>query len=236
MTIVRYKNRHDIDIQFEDGSVVCNKDYCNFKNGAIKHLNHPSYLGKGYLGYGKYKSRDIKTHDHTKEYIVWGSMLTRCYSEKYQKLFPSYVGCTVCDEWLNFQNFAEWFNQNYYEIPDETMELDKDILSNSNKIYSPDTCCFIPSYINCILCDRAGDRGDDPRGVVYHQGKYEATACVNKQQKYLGSYDSAEEAFNVYKTVKEQEIKRVAELYKDYLPNKVYERLCNYRVIDTQRI
>lgn len=235
MTIVRYKNRHDIDVQFEDGSVVRNKDYYNFQNGAIKHLNYPTYLNKGYFGYGKYTSRDSTTHNKTMEYTTWGSMLTRCYSDKYQQLFPSYIGCTVCDEWLNFQNFAEWFNQNYYEIPNETMELDKDILSHDNKIYSPDTCCFIPSYINSIICDRAGDRGDDPRGVVYHQGKYEATAYVNKQQKYLGSYDSAKEAFNVYKTVKEQEIKRVAELYKDYLPNKVYERLCNYRVIDTHR-
>lgn len=236
MTIVRYKNRHDIDIQFEDGSVTYNKDYCNFKNGAIKHLNHPTYLNKGYFGYGQYTSRDPVTHDKTIEYVTWGSMLTRCYSEKYQKLFPSYIGCIVCNEWLNFQKFAEWFEQNYYEIPNETMELDKDILSKENKIYSPETCCFVPSYINSILCDRAGDRGNEPLGVLYDQGKYIASTCVNKQQKYLGAYDSSEEAFKVYKIAKEQEIRRVASLYKDYLPEKVYEKLCNYNVENTKRI
>ena len=37
MTIIRCRGCEDIDIEFEDGIIVYNKDYNNFKNGRIKH-------------------------------------------------------------------------------------------------------------------------------------------------------------------------------------------------------
>lgn len=36
MTIVRYKDVHDIDVEFEDGSIVTNRSYKSFKKGQIK--------------------------------------------------------------------------------------------------------------------------------------------------------------------------------------------------------
>ena len=62
----------------------------------------------GYIGEGKYKSiisNGSKTQTHC--YSTWKSMLTRCYDEKYHIKKPTYENCYVCDEWLNFQNFAE---------------------------------------------------------------------------------------------------------------------------------
>ena len=35
MTIIEYRGSSDIDVQFEDGTIVKNKKYCNFCNGAI---------------------------------------------------------------------------------------------------------------------------------------------------------------------------------------------------------
>lgn len=59
---------------------------------------------------------------------------------------PTYEGCTVCDEWLYFSNFKKWFDENYIE----GFQLDKDIIIRGNKVYSPQTCCFVPKEINII--------------------------------------------------------------------------------------
>ena len=66
-------------------------------------------------------------------YRCWHNMLIRCYDENYQKREPSYIGCSVCDEWLVFSNFKRWFDENYVK----DYQLDKDILVKGNKIYSP---------------------------------------------------------------------------------------------------
>ncbi len=39
MTIVEYKDKNHIDVIFEDGTIVQNKTYNNFKNGLIKNPN-----------------------------------------------------------------------------------------------------------------------------------------------------------------------------------------------------
>ena len=71
-------------------------------------------------------------------------MIERCYDEKFQIRNPTYIGCTVCDEWHNFQNFAIWMsNQDH-----EGKQLDKDINSKSDKRYGPDTCLFVSCQEN----------------------------------------------------------------------------------------
>ena len=45
--IVNYRGVGDVDIVFEDGSVVRNKTYAAFKNGHIRHPNQFSILHKG---------------------------------------------------------------------------------------------------------------------------------------------------------------------------------------------
>ena len=82
--------------------------------------------------------------NHTKPYATWKSMLMRCYSDKYHLKSPSYIGCSVCDEWLDFQVFAKWFSVNY----EDGKQLDKDIKIEGNKIYSPDTCLFVSPFDN----------------------------------------------------------------------------------------
>ena len=71
---------------------------------------------------------------------------------------PQYKECTVCQEWWNFCNFEKWYDEHYYEIEDEIMDLDKDILFKGNKEYGPNTCCVIPHYINtCLLYTSKAD-------------------------------------------------------------------------------
>ena len=151
MVIVRYGYRRDIDVQFtKDGTIVEHKHYNDFKKGCISNPMTPSLYGIGCIGIGKFKSRD-ENGKPTKAYIAWKHMMKRCYDLKFQEKYPTYKGCTVCQEWWNFQVFAEWYYSHYYEIENERMALDKDILCKGNKLYSPDTCVFVPQFINTLF-------------------------------------------------------------------------------------
>ena len=81
-------------------------------------------LGVATNSSGKYKSRvDGKI---AKSYVTWKNMLQRVYCPKYQAKKPTYIGCSVSDEWLEYQDFAEWFDNR--EHSGYGYELDKDLL------------------------------------------------------------------------------------------------------------
>lgn len=230
MIIIKYNNANDVDIKFEDGHIIKNVKYCHFKNGCIKNPYNPEVCGVGYIGDGEYKV--IKNGKITKTYATWRHMLQRCYDSKFQEKHPSYKGCTVCNEWLNFQNFAKWYEKNYYEIDDKKMCLDKDILVKGNKVYSPETCVFVPDDINSLFTKRNVDRGKFPIGVSFHKSsnKYIVNCNINGKLKNLGYFKTTVDAFNKYKEAKEKEIKRVADKYKYKIPEKLYNALYSYKV------
>ena len=160
-------------------------------------------------------------------------MLRRCYSDEFQKKQPAYIGCSVCEEWHNYQNFAKWYEENYYEVDGERMELDKDILVKGNKIYSPTTCVFVSQRINKLILKRENARGETPMGVFKGEGSvsFESYCKTGGKVKVrLGSFNTSEEAFQAYKEFKEQYIKQVAEEYKDKIPTKLYNALRNWKV------
>ena len=235
MIIVKYNNNLDIDVYFPEYDYTINHvQYSAFKRGNIKCPYDPRTFGVGYLGEGKYKANE--NGKQTKCYDTWQSMLQRCYDDKYQEKNPTYKECEVCTEWHNFQNFAHWYENNYYEIEDEVMCLDKDILFKGNKIYSPETCVFVPQNINKLFTKSNKSRGDDPIGA--HQlpsGNYEAYCNNGYGEKIcLGTYSTKEEAFQVYKEYKEKYIKEVINSYEGIIPEPHYNRLrdamYNYKV------
>jgi hypothetical protein len=188
--------------------------------------------GVGIYTKGKYKSWE--NGKPTKVYTAWTNMLKRCYSQISLEERPTYTGCTVCPEWLNFQKFAEWYFSNYYEVSSfGTLQIDKDILIKGNKIYSPETCVFVPSVINSLFIKHDAKRGDYPIGVTYNKKakKYEARISYGDGRfHYLGLFDTVEEAFEVYKYHKELHIKNKAEEHKPNIPLKLYEAMLNYEV------
>lgn len=148
MWILKYNSANKIVVQFDSGAIVRTK-YNNFKTGSIRDPYERTVYGVGYVGQGEYTT--VKNGKHSKTYKVWTSMLQRCYSEKTLELNNTYLGCSVSDDWCNFQIFAKWFDENYYEIKGERVELDKDILFSGNKIYSSNTCLFVPQRINKLF-------------------------------------------------------------------------------------
>ena len=226
MVINEYRKWDDIDVYFPEYDwTFKHVNYSNFKKGGIKCPYELRVYGVGYLGEGNYKVRE--NGKITDEYKIWHSMLMRCYDPKYYEKHPTYKGCTVENYLLNFQHMGEWLEENYYEVPGEVMCLDKDILCKGNKIYSRETCIFVPQRINSLFTKRDNDRGNDPIGVSdLPSGNYEVS-CGNGYGKsvYLGSYPTKEEAFQVYKQYKEKVIKEVIDSYKGIIPEPHYSRL-----------
>lgn len=160
-------------------------------------------------------------------YKRWSDMLRRCYSNKY----PSYVGCEVCDEWLVFSNFKSWMETQDWEGKD----LDKDLLIEGNKVYSPDTCVFIHPSINNFLINNGASRGLYPIGVSTANGRFKAE-CNNPlkgKKEYLGYYDTPEEAHQVYLEYKSKLAVQIAN--SDYVTDeRVKQALLNrYKLKDT---
>lgn len=167
-----------------------------------------------------------------KSFNAWRQMIHRCYNQKVIKNAPTYQNCTVCDEWLYYSNFESWWNENYYEIDNQRMCVDKDILIKGNKVYSPQTCLIVPHAINLLFIKCNASRGDLPVGVSHFRrdDKYAATISEDGKQHFLGLFNTPEEAFASYKQAKEQYIKSVADLYKDKIPERLYEALYKWEV------
>lgn len=166
-------------------------------------------------------------------YVVWRSMICRCYDKKYQESKPTYIGCKVCDEWRYLSAFKKWFDDNYVD----GYQLDKDILASGNKIYSPDTCCFVPPEINVLLIS-SGARGNGlPRGV-YRYGRNRRFSAIISDVSHknrhitIGLYDTAEEALMAFDQARRNKIHSIAQEYFDAgkITKRVYDALMRYCV------
>ncbi len=184
--------------------------------------------GQGKIGVGNYKSGVCGKSIPTKVYQLWLDMLRRCYSPQKQKIAYSYVGCTVSENFKNFQFFAEWCN-NQVGFGLKGYELDKDLLIKGNKLYSENTCVFLPRKLNCLIKLPIKIRSLPP--CVYKDGNtYRVIIRVGDRKKSFGRYLSVEEAFYVYKTFKESVIKETAERWKDQIDPRAYNALISYEV------
>ena len=236
MTIIEYNNCHSITVKFDNGYIV-HTNYYNFEKGNVQNPYDKSVLNVGFLGEGKYKS-GITEGKHAIQYEYWRGMLRRCFDEKWKEKHPSYKDVTCCNEWLCFQNFATWFDENYYNFGKERLELDKDILHKGNKIYNPIDCIFAPKTINTLFIQHKNKRNNLPIGVCLtkQSTKFQSKCMVRDYNKkrnkkvYLGLYNTPEEAFEVYKQFKEQYIKQIADEYKDKIPKKLYDAMYRYEV------
>ena len=155
-------------------------------------------------------------------YLAWKSILCRCYDEKYLARFPTYKGASVCDGWLNFMSFRSW----WLEHQMDGWVIDKDILAPS-KIYSPESCIFIPNYINVFLTDSAASRGAHPVGCsVTKYGRFVAYCNnpITRIKESLGSYGDPESAHLAWRNRKLEH----AEALKpdmDAIDTRIYPRV-----------
>ena len=196
------------------------------RSGHIRDSSIPTTCGVGFIDVeGASIGKNM-----TKEYQLWNGMINRCYNENLRHKNPTYKDCHVSEEWRYLSNFKEWCNRQI-GFDQEGFQLDKDILVKGNKVYSEDTCCFVPAENSLIIkADRI--RGKFPIGIYEDKqaGKFKVRISVEGKQKHIGRYYCEKEAFYAYKVAKEQYIKEVANKWKDQIDHRVYNALMCYEV------
>ena len=146
-------------------------------------------------------------------YKTWAKMLDRCYSERLHKSRPTYKGCLAIKEWHLFSNFKHWMeNQDW-----QGKQLDKDIITPKNKIYSPGTCVFVDGKINTLLIKCRPSKRGLPLGVTFHRKnkKYMAQCSLDGKNKNLGGFDTPDDASAAYIKYKINLIFEVSERQSD---------------------
>ena len=227
--VLKYNNATNVEIQFLKTGFETVAQLGNIRNGNVKDPYLPSVYGVGILG-TKYPS--TISGRNTKEYILWKHMLRRCYNDAYKKKRPTYEGCEVSDNFKSYEYFYEWC-QKQVGFRNSGWHLDKDLLIKGNKVYSEDTCVFIPAEINTVLVKRTASRGEYLIGVYWNKkGKaFRAMVSKNKgKREHLGLFNTELEAYNAYKTAKEAFVKEQANKWKDKIDERAYNALMNYQV------
>ena len=163
-------------------------------------------------------------------YSAWASMLKRCYSVKTQERQPTYAGCTVSDEWKTFSNFKSWMEKQDWQ----DKQLDKDILSECNKVYSPETCAFVSGMVNNFAIDPGAMRGEWLIGVNWDKrtNKF-LTRCRNpftKKQEHLGLFTCEQEAHEAWLKRKLELAYELAAIQTDErVAEALIDRYSNYK-------
>mgnify|MGYP001019282105 CR=1 FL=1 len=134
LEIVAYRHAYDIDVLVDGWCLREGVPYKRFKQGSImlkktkgetftsptgspkkkvykRRVADPfrrSVYDVGYIGAPQFNcSADAVTK---RIYESWVRMLGRCYDESVRLRNPTYIGCTVCEEWHNLQVYLKWYN------------------------------------------------------------------------------------------------------------------------------
>lgn len=174
----------------------------------IKRLNIK--LRKPFYGFGindsDYVTQPSKRENRCPIFDVWHSMLRRCYSKNSLKRNPAYTEVEVCEEWRYFSNFKSWMEKQDWE----NKALDKDWLG-SGKIYSPDTCVFIPSEVNTFIAEKSKSKflGVHLKFTDGREKPYVAQAQIDGKKKHLGVYSTLEEGHRSWQKAKLEELSKL---------------------------
>ena len=168
-------------------------------------------------------------------------MHTRESNDNYHISRPLSAGITICPEWMYFSNFYKWVNSQsnfpYLIQQSERICVEKDILIKNNKLYSPLTCCLVPSSINALVCIHSTIRGKYPLGVteacngryviakwqnpITHQGEWSTV--------FPNTLEGIQKAFDVYKYNREKYIS-VCEFYQNPIDVKSAEEVLKLKI------
>ena len=134
-----------------------------------------------------------KSYKH-RAYDAWREMLRRCYDVSIHFQYPQYKNVKVCEEWLSFTSFYNWWKNNYKE----GYQLDKDLLISNNKMYSPESCIYVPNWLNNFLsnCQNVNC------SFITSIQKYRVQISVKGKQKFIGNFLDKQEAILAWRSAK----------------------------------
>lgn len=237
--VIEYINSENVTVEFLDDThyIAHNLILANVKSGSVKNPYLRSSVHGGYLGEGPYNSTGKYANIHK----CWDDTRTRCYGN-HEGCNVSYIGVSVDPIWDNYQNFAEWATNYLKDMnPNVKYNIDKDILQwkvpNNEKIYSPETCCFIPEEINQALVNiqdpKRPTNSNKVLGVFETANhKYAVRSRKDGKNATIGTYNTIEEASAVYKNYKETKIRDLATFYYNAgaLKKDIYDILMNLTI------
>lgn len=229
-TILDYKNNKEVTVEFERTGTVTTISLQSVREGCVQDIMQPSLCGIAALGVPlvEYDRKTTK-----KAYRSYVGLIERVYTRRESNV--SYEGCSVVPEWLYFENYKPFFVEDPFR--QEGWHLDKDLLFQGNKVYGPDTSCFIPPEINaCMLIGPRVTNGL-PTGVCFDTGSGKYIASINNSNanppvRGLKRFSSIEEAFDCYRTHKESVFKMLAEKWKGLILPEAYEALINRKIYE----
>jgi hypothetical protein len=231
--VIKYLRTKKHVVKFLDTGNECEVWTSSMLRGSIKDREAATVYGVGIVGYAYKLSLPPKYVDGKYKQIVdpyyakWVDMLGRCYCDKWLSKYPTYKGCYVCEEWKYFPNFKNWMISQGFSLDSDwrSMHLDKDILVEDNKCYSPDTCLLVSHDINQTVKDSLSQRGEYAMGVSYKAGIKKFTSMhINT---YLGVFYSEEDAHRAWQEAK---ISHVSALLSGQSDNRVIKGL--RRILD----
>lgn len=233
-------------VEFLETGSIRNACISNIKRGEVLDYTIERKRVNKYGGYGKLYNITDNFYDGPIENIAarWRNLLRRVSTE------VSYKYVTICDEWYNFDNFYKFVKNPENGFKGDGYELDKDILCHNrkDKLYSPETCLFIPRILNVVLLDRQTHKTSKyPSGVTDNKNWKYDTIFANIQigARKLSLCSSNREGrkgiikcFSYYKYAKEFFLKLLTdELFKlDLITKRVKDSVYNYEIHDKRDV
>lgn len=212
-------------IRFIGYKQVLTRNPDEIRTGGVKNTYKPVVYGVGYYGFDSVRDVGLKDKEYRRIYDTWKDMLRRCYTDNGTSYNKRNV--KVCKLWHSFANFYRWcksdksnYNKNFY--------LDKDIMVRGNITYSPETCVFVPKYINNLLVGVNDSRKDT---CIRHPNK-NYQVLITKKKIFIGGYSTLREARIAYKIAKEKYIATHSYIsyMKNEIPFRVYHKLCTFKI------
>lgn len=156
----------------------------------------------------------------------WEAICNRCTEGgSLQRDFPAYVGSK--NKFESFDAFAEWHrSQDGYG---SDYELDKDLLKDGNKVYSPEFCVLIPKKLNLFFGKHTRGRGRLPQGIddcfEKPRDKVRAQIRVDGKSQHLGFFSEIKDAQAAYIEAKTKYARMYADLYEGTVDERAIHAL-----------
>lgn len=177
-----------------------------------KYVTVPDYKEGG--DWVKTKTTTFSDHylyEVTEGYVLWNSVNKRCDTEAEKRKGRTWY-LESENHFEGFGAFVSWcHDQQGYGNKDalgNKWQLDKDLLVLGNKVYSPDTCIFVPSKINSLLLSSKSIRGEYPIGVCFNKrfGKFVSQVNDEGKRKSLGYFTCPMKAHKAWQEFKVSKI------------------------------